>query len=179
MTKWMLALTTVAALAQGCIIYETDDGYCSGCGVEFLDSGWQGDDDDDDDAAPAYQLRLTVAEGRQGDSMLTTLEAQGEFDLALVKEVVFLGSKVSVSDQIVRDDEVLLVLDIASDAEVGPVDVFVDVHDGSSAVMEDAFVVVEAQPDDHQGGGGTGGGTGGSGTGGGGTGGGMDDTGCP
>ncbi len=144
-------LLLVGLAAQGCIIYEerfvtTDcEGDCT--------STWTWTDPTDPteptdptteptDPGPVVtaDLELTVRTGAAGESLLSSLVAVGDFDLATVDRVVFERS-VEILDTLPREDEVVLLLAIDADAEPGLVDVFVETADGEGYVLEQPFEI--------------------------------------
>ena len=66
--------------------------------------------------------------------------ADDTFDLAGVSDVTFSGGSVTVDDIDARADEVILALEIASDAAPGPVDVFV-VSGNDAVLLVDGFLI--------------------------------------
>lgn len=168
----LFALLPFAALA-GCIIYDTE-GKCTRCGdddVWYGDTGGITDPGDDpaeeEDPAPVYTLTLTPAEGVPGETLIASLTAEGEFNLADIQDVEFVGGSVEVTASSLRQTELLLTLAVSADAALGPVDLLVYLPESQVDLIDGAFevVAVSGGADDGTDGGGTdGGGTGDGGT---------------
>ncbi len=146
-------------LAQGCIVYEErhrhdrDDLDCDGCVLDDpTEPGDPGEvtdpqdpQDPPEDPGPVLtsELFLTVDAGLPGDTLLSTLEATDDgFDLSEVVAVEF-GRDIAVLDLIARDDEVVLLLEIADDAEPGSVDCYIDTASGGSWLLDVPFTVLD------------------------------------
>lgn len=150
MTRHAAPLALAAVLAQGCIIYEehwvTEP--CEDCSTTWTWTDTETTDTttttETTDPGPTVtsDLELTVTEGAPGDSLLSSLVATGPFDLASITEIGF-ERDVQVLDTLVRDDEVVLLLAIADDAEPGPIDVFVVTAD-EGFVLDQPFTILDA-----------------------------------
>ncbi|MBW1880298.1 MAG: hypothetical protein JRJ84_18205 [Deltaproteobacteria bacterium] len=150
--RWMkLALLFVPLNA--CIYYE--GGECDDCGwddwctwdcdddpVDIDDTGAVADDTGDDNVI-VLDLSLTPSEAEQGAMLIGSLKSGGGEDLSGVSAVEFSAS-VSVNALQARAEEVILSLSVAADAEIGPVDLFLDFEDGTTAFGEAVFTILEA-----------------------------------
>ncbi len=154
----MRPLILSALISQGCVVYQKDRPrlVCPECD----DSGDTGGGESvtvitdivppdetpappDEDPLPVYAFSLSVTEGTQGDTVLTTLTVSGDpLDLRHVSSIDFLGD-VTVADSIVRGDEIILAIDIPHDAELGTDPVLVDLN-GTGWLVASGFTVVEA-----------------------------------
>lgn len=147
-------LLVAGVAAQGCIIYEdhfvTPDCEDDDCTSTWTWTGTEPTDPTDPtpteptDPGPIVtaDLELTVNAGAPGESLLSSLVVVGAFDLATVDRVVFERS-VEVLDTLPREDEVVLLLAIDADAELGLVDVFVETTDGEGYVLERPFAITD------------------------------------
>lgn len=143
-----LPIMAISLALQGCIIYDHD---CPGCdpdpyGDRPDDRPDQDDDQDceepcDDDTGdveqpppPDYGFYLTPDEAEQGQVFIGSLRADGEdaVDLASINQVELFGD-VSVLASDLRSSELLLTIQVASDAAPGFVDLLVELDDGSAA----------------------------------------------
>lgn len=144
---------------QGCIIYDHD---CPGCDIDRVDEGQdvRPDRDDDPDCdepcdddtgdveqppPPDYGFYLTPDEAEQGEVFIASLRADGEdpIDLASIAEVRLFGDvRILAADQ--RSAELLLIVEVAEDAELGPVDLLVELDDGSAAFEDAALTIFPA-----------------------------------
>jgi hypothetical protein len=146
----MTRTTSVAllglVLAQGCIIYEDRKAHpdlCEGTWSCGTDSGtWT-----DTGEVRNTDLQLTIAEGRPGEDLLSTLVNVGPEtrDLSGVANVEF-SRDVAVLDLIARADEVVLLLHVADDADPGAVDVSVSANGPKTWLLAQPFMVLEAPP---------------------------------
>ncbi len=145
------ALTLVAT--TGCVVYDGDyDGSCEwdedcfaddwACGDEDEDGIADCQDDDEEQAIPV-ELSMSPSHAERGETFpaVITLD-QGEFDLTLVQEIQFFGS-VEVLSATASSDRLILVLEVAEDAELGAVDVALDAGD-SGQVLDAALTVFES-----------------------------------
>jgi len=147
----MTRTTTLALLgvlaAQGCIIYEDRPhgwGECHEDDAPCFDTGsWTGGGTTGTVAEPRPDLRLTVAEGRAGQQLLSTLVNVGEqeIDLLAVDTVTF-SRDVQVLDLMHRTDEVVLLLAVGDEATPGEVDVSVTSTGGAGWILEQPFNVL-------------------------------------
>jgi hypothetical protein len=151
-TRWATIFGLATAL-QGCVIYETDRrGDCwrgNNCGSPY---------EDYETAAPpvpepVYTLMLAPDQGEAGTVLIVSVVPGDDLTLQAVTEVVF-EAGVSVLASELRDDELLLSVEIAHDAVPGPYDVEVVLPDGEVVVFEDHFLVVPADMDPEDTGGG-------------------------
>ena len=146
-----LALITVAVLPAlgGCMFHDNDcpeDDFWgpNGDGYGDVDDGYG------DDEGPAVQMWLVPDSASPGDELIAGLQADVQFDWASVTEVVFYGDVVPCTIQ-ARADELLITIAVEVDAELGPVDLLVELADGNAVWVDDAFHVVaggEAGADD-------------------------------
>ncbi|MCA9488959.1 MAG: hypothetical protein KC621_03530 [Myxococcales bacterium] len=139
-------LVAAGLLAQGCIIYEehwvTES--CEDCGTTWTWTDTETTDTTTETTDPGptltSDLELTVTSGLPGHSILSSLVAVGSFDLATVDLVGF-ERDVAVLDVLDRADEIVLLLDIADDAEPGDVEVYVTTTDGQGWLLEQPFTI--------------------------------------
>jgi hypothetical protein len=156
-----LATLALGLLAlNGCIIYagnNTDadfrpghgddgDGDGNGDGDTAADTGTDpadtdGTTDPDPDTDPASGIVISPDHGEAGDTVMISVTVVNDYDLSDVISVNFEGD-VTVVDTIVRDGEILVVLDIDAAAEPGAIPVWVDTADGS--VILDVSFTIEA-----------------------------------
>lgn len=136
-------LTLLGVLvAQGCIVYEDRPHHWEECGdVPCADSGWTGGGTTE--PASEADLRLTVAEGRVGQQLLSTLVNAGEHevDLLAIESVTF-SRDVAVLDLMPRSNEAVLLLAIHAEAAPGAVDVSVTSTNGAGWILEQPFTVL-------------------------------------
>lgn len=129
----------LAGLLQGCIIYEEHyrERTCRGCGEEpTVEDPGTAPEPEPEGPVLTSDLALRPAEAAPGEALLSTLVVVGDpVDLSGVEEVGF-SRDVAVLDTLVRPDEVVLLLEVAAEAEPGPVDVFV--HGASGSWLLDA-----------------------------------------
>lgn len=153
---WTLALLGALA-AQGCIVYEDRPHGHNDCGdVPCHDSGWTGGGTTEEPVAEA-DLRLTVAEGRAGQQLLSTLVNAGEQEIDLLAvEAVSFSRDVAVLDLMARDNEVVLLLAVHPEAQPGAVDVSVTSQAGAGWILEQPFMIVDESGECTTGQGGTG-----------------------
>jgi len=176
MSRITIALVALGLAAQGCIIYEEpyedcpEDGCYVDTGVDAVTDHERPQTTEEAEPEVTVELSFTLTEGEAGDTLLTTLVADGEFDFSSIVDITFTGP-ITIDDMQLRDDEALIVLTIDPDAEAGEVDCFVELADGTAFIIDTTFTITA-----HDDGGGSGGGTGGSGGGTGDSGG--TDTGC-
>jgi hypothetical protein len=128
----------------GCIIYEekyTTTEECVGCATTGpLPPGQQ-------DPQLTDALELTVTEGLPGESVLTNLVPVGSgFDMSKVVAVDF-ERDIETSDMLVRDFEVVLLLQISETAAPGSAEVHVRTSDGAQWVLTRPFdILMPADP---------------------------------
>lgn len=136
-------------LCQACVIYEervTDDTACPpDIGAPATPRPGDTDAEPEPDPEPiVLDLYLTDDDGAPGEVLLSTLVARdGGVAPGRVQEVHF-ERDVSVSDAIVRDDEVVLLLSVAADAQPGLADVYVTLDDGTAGLLAEPFRILEA-----------------------------------
>lgn len=180
----------VTAGLSGCVVYEKDrhgdDDYEDG--YDDLDGDENGLEDsglgEDGDEEPAVTLAFYPSEAEQGQAFIGYLTVtEGELELSAIEELSFYGD-VEVVSYDIRDDEVIISLDVSPNAVLGEVDLLVDMGGNDVIWMEAAFTIFEAGSGGTDGGS-TDGGTDGGSTDGGGNDGGTDggndgghDTGC-
>lgn len=152
-----VALTTIAL--QGCIIYE--DGHDGDCGWEDdCDFSWDDDldwcdedgnnqdgdpcDDEvgDEEPEPAFDLYLDPGHAELGETFLAHVTAEGEFDIGSVTGVRFTGG-VEILYTEVRETEVLVLIDVPAQADLGLADLVVSRADAEAVLMEGALLVAE------------------------------------
>ncbi|MFT7519405.1 MAG: hypothetical protein ACI9MC_001546 [Kiritimatiellia bacterium] len=151
MRRFIPFLALVAVASQGCIIYESDcddcgwdweteweDDWCSGDGT-----GEDGSCDDQEDERPTFSLGLSVDRAEQGETFLTTLTARGEFDMGSVASVEFIGGPVVRWTEL-RQDGLMLLVDVPADAVPGDMDLIVTRTEDASVVVQGALYVGEA-----------------------------------
>lgn len=146
-----LALSLTAL--SGCIIYDNDGG--GGC--EWDDGtcpdpfgGGNGDPTEDsavEDSGTvedAVVLSLNPAQAEQGEIFLGSITvAEGELDLTLAKEIRVYGD----AELLVwgaRANEITATFEVRANAELGPVDLVVELEDGSAELLPAAFTVYAA-----------------------------------
>ena len=150
----LLALGALAfASTTGCVVYEGefsggcdwdedcfDDGFA--CGDEDEDGIADCEDEGQDEAIPV-ELSMSPSHAERGETFpaVITLD-QGDFDLTLVQEIQFFGD-VEVLSATAGNDQIILVLQVAEDAELGAIDVALDAGD-SGHVLDGALTVFEA-----------------------------------
>lgn len=151
MRRLTLLLPVLALAAQGCIIYNEA---CEGCGwrggFEDRDDAWWGDDSDSDlnedsEEAPVYHAALDPSQAIPGETLAARLYLDGDIHAGEVASVRF-DRGVTVMFTEVGQDSVLLLLDVAIDAPLGPVDLHVGREDGSSVVFPDLLLLAEPAP---------------------------------
>lgn len=160
MTRTLPLFALLAPLVTGCIIYEErhhrgNDGRCvdeDGEVVEPDDCGEidvpnEVDPDPEPEPEPEEPtatdlLTLTVNEGQPGQTLLSTLiPLSQDIDLSSVASIGF-ERDVQVLDTISRPYELVLLLSIDADAELGDVAVFVETTQGTGWVLSDPFHLV-------------------------------------
>jgi hypothetical protein len=145
MRRFLAISALWVAAAQGCIVYEdhigTSDTACE------TDDTWATPttpDTDEPEPVPQVAVYFTDADGVQGETLLTTMRAQGDaVDLSDVVSVRFTYG-VDVLDTIVRADEVLLLLAVDAAAAPGEVDAFLTRADGSAGLVATPFQILAA-----------------------------------
>ena len=152
----LMALSTLAlTFGSGCVVY---DGYGEGdcdwdgdcftepeldCDLDENENGVADCDEQDEEEAVAVELSFSPNHAERGEVFpaVITLD-EGEFDLSLVEEVVFFGG-VDVLSATATYDRMVLVLQVAEDAQLGAVDVALDAGDAGE-VLDGALVIHEA-----------------------------------
>lgn len=157
MTRWTV-LTVMFGLS-GCIIYDTDEPKCDGC---YADSGsWGGGgggggNGDTADSAPIVeeaQFVLTPSEAEIGATVIASLTVlSGEFDLSQVSTARFYGG-VQILAAENRGSELLMTIAVDPQAVAGPVDLLLEINDGTVQLIDDALLIVEAEQNTGGGGG--------------------------
>jgi len=165
MLRWTLALAPALALG-GCIIYDTN-GKCRDCSDEqgghgdhddtgIVDSGGAVDDtgvtdtggqvdDTSSDPSADMKLSLTPNVGTAGTTFIAHLTSdQASFDWSLVSDVSFYGGVQVIASE-PEPTELLLTLNIPSDALAGTADLLVATSDGRAFFMSDALTI-QADP---------------------------------
>lgn len=147
MFRWLLVLPLT-----GCIIYDSEGKcrHCDGDGwsgdtaglVDDDTAGGGGDDTSGDDAAE-HAFTLTPDEASPGEVVITSLTVEGEFDLATIEDLEFVGGDVSVCATSSRDAELLVTISVAAEATFGPVDLLLYLPDGQVELVNDALDIVD------------------------------------
>lgn len=140
-----LALISLS-LTTGCVLY---DGECKDelwADTGWGDDGWSEEDtdesgDDHDDGAAGVGFTLSPAQGLAGSTFITSLEADAVFDFSQVSDVWFFGD-VSLCTKASRSDELILTLSIDADAELGVVDMVVEMEDGERILVGGALNIL-------------------------------------
>jgi hypothetical protein len=141
----ILAMTGALSLTSGCIYYE------GGCGEEEWecredfgewDTGAAGDVDGEEEVA--VELAFSPNHAEQGEVFAAYVHvAQGEIDLSGVSELSVYGDA-EVLSLVARPDQLVLIVEVAADAELGPVDVVVEMQDGDAELLPQAFTIFPA-----------------------------------
>jgi hypothetical protein len=135
-----------ALLLGGCIIYDhTGDCKRGDCSV-WVDTGGLSLTDTGS-AAPEPTFTLTPSEASAGEEFIASLTAEN-FDVSTVESVEVFGNA-SVTSQVVREDELLLTVEVSAAAQAGDtVDLLL--HVGNDAIFAEAVlsVVESADPAD-------------------------------
>ena len=170
----IFALTLLGATAlTGCVIYE--DSQCGSCSWDcegeedcsWSEDGWDTDANDDGEADYSVVLTMDPSTAQAGDSVIGSITVvEGDLPFAEVADIHVYGSA-DIITMDARDDELLVVLEVASDAGVGSVDFVLEMEDGGAVWFEDALYIYSGGDD------GSGDGSDGSGDG---SGDGTDDT---
>lgn len=142
-----LIAASILALTTGCVVY---DGKCKDK-FGWEDSGWSDwedsgswdDGDGPDDEAPVASFALVPDEVQAGETVITGLQADIEFDYNTIVALEFFGP-VELCTKSVRSDELLLTVSAEADAPAMMVDLLLDFEDGSSVLVEDALRVIDA-----------------------------------
>ena len=139
-----LSLVALALTTQACIIYDRE---CPGCeadtGFEDRDHDWTDDEDSGDPPdAPSFSYSLTPNEAEAGNVFIGSLRVEGEDAPGLdeISDLRFYGD-VAVLAQDEREDELLLTLSVAEDADTGPVDLLVELA-GDEGMFVDAALMI-------------------------------------
>jgi hypothetical protein len=155
-----IPLIAIGLALQGCIIFDHD---CPGCDLDRVDEGQDvrpdRDDEDCEDACddtgdtgeeeqpppPDYGFFLTPDEAEQGEVFIASLRADGEdaVDLAAVTTLRLYGD-VEILAEDLRSSELLLTLQVDADADLGLVDLLVELDDGSAAFQEGLLEIFAA-----------------------------------
>lgn len=158
----------LAVFAGGCVI---DGGCPKDLEDRWDDDRWDDDcDDDDADCADAdtgaggdpgdtgdtgadkpdgsrdtltYTLLPDAA--APGDTLITSLSADGAVDWTQVSALSFLGDITVCSTQ-AREGELLVTVTVDGEAAPGSVDLIIRFSDGENVLVEDAFEVLEPEP---------------------------------
>ena len=128
----MRTLVALTVLASSCVVYRTSS-------TETIPCGPACETIDPEPEDP--ELFLSIVSANPGQELLTTLHARPGVDLSSVGIVTF-DRDVAVLDQIIRPDEVVLLLAVAPEAEPGEVGVTVQVVGGSDWPLAEPFRIV-------------------------------------
>ena len=150
----LLAISLLPSLGA-CVLYDND---CRDDDFWSDDSGRPGQDDTGVDPEPKVQLWLDPDAAAPGADLITSLQADLVFDWTTVVSVEFYGPITPCTMQ-AREDELLITIAVDDDAMAGPVDLLVELDDGSAIWVDDAFLVLEPGTEDGTDGGGTDGGS--------------------
>ncbi|MCP4804450.1 MAG: hypothetical protein GY913_01635 [Proteobacteria bacterium] len=141
-----LALTTLfLAAAPGCIVYETD-GWDCGEDSEFEcrdDWGLEDTGADVDEEIPV-ELSFHPNHAEQGETLAAVIRLDsGELDLTAVSDVSFFGDVV-IDASVAEADRITVIITIPEDAELGSVDLVLELQDGGGEVISDALEIFPA-----------------------------------
>jgi hypothetical protein len=158
MRKMFPLLVLGAAFSSGCVVYDvSSDSDCD------WDDAWGGDcfagpetdcdADEDADGVPdceqeepeiPVEMSFSPGYAEQGEVFpaVVTLH-QGDFDLSTVTDVTFFGD-VHVLSATADADQMILVLQVAEDAELGTVDLALDVGEDGH-LMDAALTIHESE----------------------------------
>lgn len=151
MRIWTLAATVLTASAlQGCIIYEhceegedcrwdwddmSDDEWCD---IDENENEVPDCEEEEEDPLPEYSFSLSPDTAEQGETFLSTLSVEGEYDISTIASVEMLGADVRWQE--LRDNGVMLLVDAP---QLGAVDIVITELDGDVVVVEGALTVAE------------------------------------
>jgi hypothetical protein len=146
-----LPLPILLALASGCVVYDYDGahGDCGPdgpCGSADLGGSGGSPGDSADTGEPEVEVTLAFRpnQAEQGEIFAGRITlATGALDLTQISSVTLYGD-VAVVDLYTRTDEALVIVDVAGDAETGPVDAVVTLADGDVVLLPSAFEVYAA-----------------------------------
>lgn len=159
MTRTLSLLAALAPLAAGCIIYEERHPRGGPCGPDedctvtspVPDEETPVDptpDPEPEEPSLTDDLVLSVNEAFPGQSVLSTLTPiSQEIDLSNVVSLSF-ERDVAVLDTIVRPFEIVLLLAVDAEAELGDVEVFVETTQGAGFILAEPFHIVAADGSD-------------------------------
>ena len=152
-------LFAIGLTLQGCIIYDHD---CPGCEPERPDDGLDDRPDPDDDTncdgpcdddtgdieeppPPDYGFFLTPDTAEQGEVFIASLRADGldAVELTAVVDLRLYGD-VEILAEDLRSNELLLTVQVLDNAELGSVDLLVELDDGSAAFQEGVLEIFAA-----------------------------------
>ncbi len=147
----LILATLAVAFTTGCVVYDHDGNGCrweEDClnqetGDPCDDANQDGTPDCDEEEAIPVELSMSPSIAEQGETFpaVITLD-RGDFDLALVDEAVLFGD-IEVLSAHATYDRMILVLQVAEDAEPGPVDIALDAGDAGQ-VLDAALTIYEA-----------------------------------
>jgi hypothetical protein len=156
MSARSLALaTSLFGSLSGCIIYDGTgtcgppwkDGWGQDSGESGAEDSGAGGQDGQDSAVeeePALTWSLSPAEGSPGQTLILSLRASEGVSYGNIDEIWFLGD-LTVCTMEARSDELLMTVTIAEVAKEGAVDLVVEMSDGDSFLLEQAFLVLPAE----------------------------------
>jgi hypothetical protein len=134
------------AVASGCVVYDEQLVYDDPAGPPGVDDGNDPVEvPDDADLIDALAF-LEPSFGLAGSTVIVSL--QGELDPYAIEGVRFFGpSDLGISSMVVRDDEVLLALNLAEgctgqSVALGDYDLLVELADGTAVFVTAGFEVV-------------------------------------
>lgn len=131
----------LASALSGCLIHDNDcwkDGAPGHYGHGGSDTGASGDTGAEA-AAPAFLFNPD--EVVVGQSAIVSLVADQDFDFSTLVNIEFYGD-ITICTRADRDDEVLLSVVVAADAELGGVDAVLEFSDGTAAWLDDGLTIV-------------------------------------
>ena len=140
--KWILNATLITLSLTGCIVYDEE--------LNFEDdfnhpSDRQGSSDPGENDNAQAQLTLSPNQGSRGELVLTSLLSDDGTDLHAIEAITFYGESdiVVVAEQDRGQLELLLAIDIANNASLGPNHLLVEFADGDEVFISDAFTVLD------------------------------------
>ena len=150
----------LALFGGGCVIdggcpKALDDRWDNDCEDDCVDTdtgggdGDTGDTGEDPDKPDGSRDALTYAllpdAAAPGDTLITSLSADGALDWTQVSALSFLGDITVCSTQ-AREGELLVTVTVDAGATPGAVDLIIRFSDGENVLVEDAFEVLEPEP---------------------------------
>ena len=115
----------------------------TGAGEDSGDTG--ADTDKPDGSRDALRYTLLPDAAAPGDTLITSLSADGAIDWTQVSALSFLGDITVCSTQ-AREGELLVTVTVDGAATPGTVDLIIRFSDGENVLVEDAFEVLEPEP---------------------------------